>query len=351
MEPYSTLSKIGFIKNNYAFKFLFIAFLGIHLPLIGFISFVLFFDHSLKLNTLTFEILVFTILASFATLLLLKKMIYPIVLASKSLSDYRENRAIPSLPQEFTDEAGLLMFNIQQTILATENLLKDKKDLIFLLTNDMKDYALQPIAIAKLLMEENPSSKVLSYANQILLSSNNQLDFIETFIALLREEDEIAKEVIKVRRININEIISAVNMELQNSLADKKLTLNFETNVADLRAKITQKSLTKVLINLIENAVKFSYPSNEIIVKIDKKRGKLEISIEDKGMGFDNSKVTEMFKKFTKMGRIGTQNEKSTGIGLYLCKQIILKSEGTLVAESAGMNKGSTFTIKLKVYR
>jgi signal transduction histidine kinase len=351
MEPYSTLSKIGFIKNNYAFKFLFIAFLGIHLPLIGFISFVLFFDHSLRLNTLTFEILVFTILASFATLLLLKKMINPIVLASKSLSDYRENRLIPSLPQEFTDEAGLLMFNIQQTILAIENLLKDKKDLIFLLTNDMKDYALQPIAIAKLLMEENPSSKVLSYANQILLSSNNQLDFIETFIALLREEDEIAKEVIKVRRINFNEIISAVNIELQNSLSNKKLTLNFETNVTDLRAKITQKSLTKVLINLIENAIKFSYPSNEIFVKIDKKRGKLEISIEDKGMGFDNSKVTEMFKKFTKIARLGTQNEKSTGIGLYLCKQIILKSEGTLVAESAGVDKGSTFTIKLKIYR
>ena len=215
----------------------------------------------------------------------------------------------------------------------------------------MKDYALQPIAIAKLLMEENPRSKVLSYANQILLSSNNQLDFIETFIALLREEEEIAREVIKVRRINFNEIISAVNIELQNSLSDKKLTLHFETNVADLRAKITQKSLTKVLINLIENAIKFSYPSNEIIVKIDKKRGKLEISIEDKGMGFDNSKVTEMFKKFTKMGRIGTQNEKSTGIGLYLCKQIVLKSEGTLMAESTGTDKGSTFTIKLKVYR
>ena len=58
-----------------------------------------------------------------------------------------------------------------------------------------------------------------------------------------------------------------------------------------------------------------------------------------------------MFKKFTKMGRIGTQNEKSTGIGLYLCKQIILKSEGTLMAESTGTDKGSTFTIKLKVYR
>lgn len=351
MELYTSLSKIGFLKNNYAFKFLFIAFLGIHIPLIGVICFVLFFEHSFSPNLLILVVLAFTLVAAFCTMFILRKLNAPIILASKSLSDYREKRTIPVLPEEFTDEAGLLMYNIQQSALATENLLKDKQDLIFLLTHDLKNYAMQPIALAKLLIEENPNSKILECANQILLSSNSQLDFIETFITLLREEDEIAKQVVKVRRINFNEIISEVNTSLKNKLADKKITLNIETNVNESHLKLNQKSLTKVLINLVENAVKFSYPSNEIKVKIDKKHAKLEISIQDEGIGFDNSKIAEMFKKFTKMSRLGTQNEKSTGIGLYLCKQIIQKAEGVLMGESFGKEKGSKFTIKLKIYR
>jgi hypothetical protein len=84
MELYSKLSKIGFLKNNYAFKFLFIAFLGIHIPLIGVICFVLFFEHSLSPNTLILAVLAFTLLAAFCTLLVLKKLINPIVLASKA---------------------------------------------------------------------------------------------------------------------------------------------------------------------------------------------------------------------------------------------------------------------------
>jgi signal transduction histidine kinase len=243
------------------------------------------------------------------------------------------------------------MFNIQQTALSTENLLKDKQDLIFLLTHDVKNYALQPNALVKLLIEENPNNKILDYANQILTSTDNQLDFIETFITLLREEDEIAKEVMKVRRINFNEIISVVNTTLQNKLSDKKLTLKIETNVNELHLKLNQTLLTRVLINLIDNAIKFSNPNNKIILKIEKKHAKLEISVTDEGIGFDNSKVKEMFKKFTKMGRVGTNNEKSTGIGLYLCKQIILKSEGSLTAESNGTGKGAKFLINLRVYK
>jgi signal transduction histidine kinase len=351
MKLYSRLSKIGFLKNNYAYKILFGAFFGIHLPFIGILCFVIFFDHLLSPGKLIITVLTFILFLAFLTVIILKNLISPIVLASKSLAEYREKRTIPKLPQEFTDEVGLLMFNIQQTTAATENLLKDKQDLIFLLTHDMKDYALQPNALAKLMMEENPSNKIKEYAGQILSSSNNQLDFIETFITLLREEDEIAKEIVKVRRINFNEIISIIKTALENRLSDKKLTLNVETNLSEVYLKINQTLLIRVLINLIENAIKFSNPNNEIKLKIEKKRAKLEISIIDKGIGFDVSKIKEMFKKFTNVGRLGTNNEKSTGIGLYLCKQIILKSEGLLTAESDGEGKGSKFSINLKIYR
>ena len=351
MKLYAKLSKIGFLKKNYAFKFLFIAFLGIHIPLLGVIFFVLFFKNSLSPDSILLAVLVFTLLAAFATLMILKNLIKPIITASKSLFAYRENRTISNLPLEYTDEAGLLMSNIQKTIEATENLLKDKQDLIFLLTHDMKNFALQPNALAQLIIEENTNQKINEYAAQILNSSVNQLNFIETFIELLKDEDQIAKEVIKVRKINMNEIFSIIQTSMQTRLDVKRINLKMESNVSEPILKINQTLLTRVLINLIDNAIKFSYPDSEIILKIKRDHAKLEISVTDNGIGFDNTKVKELFKKFTKMGRLGTDNEKSNGIGLYLCKQIILKSEGSLTAESKGKEQGAKFLINLRIYK
>ena len=74
---------------------------------------------------------------------------------------------------------------------------------------------------------------------------------------------------------------------------------------------------------LISNAVKFSYFDSEIKVRIFSADSKLIITVKDYGMGFDRNQIEELFKKFTKLSRLGTANEGSTGIGLYLCKKII----------------------------
>jgi signal transduction histidine kinase len=96
---------------------------------------------------------------------------------------------------------------------------------------------------------------------------------------------------------------------------------------------------------LINNAIKFSYPDSEIYLKIQQENSKLVISVLDNGIGFDQSNVQDLFKKFTKMSKLGTSNEGSTGIGLYLCRNIIEKNHGQLTAVSEGQSKGATFTI------
>jgi signal transduction histidine kinase len=67
--------------------------------------------------------------------------------------------------------------------------------------------------------------------------------------------------------------------------------------------------------------------------------------VSDTGIGFDSKYREDLFKKFTNQGRLGTANESSTGIGLYLCKKIIEKYKGKLLAESAGVNKGASFSV------
>jgi signal transduction histidine kinase len=128
-------------------------------------------------------------------------------------------------------------------------------------------------------------------------------------------------------------------------LTIKGIKLNISIEVQEAELFIESELLIRVLVNLIDNAIKFSYPDSEIQLRIYKENAKLTFSVSDNGIGFNQNQVEELFKKFTNMSKPGTSNEGSTGIGLYLCRNIIEKNKGKLNAVSQGLNKGATFTI------
>lgn len=345
MKLYHNLSQIGFLKKSYAFKFLFVAFIGIHIPLIGILFFVLYCDTDISASSILVFSLIMTLLATLITLLVLKQLIKPIEIASKSLDDYRNNRRLSVLPTEYSDEAGLLMCNIQESIYEAESYINEKQDLIYMLSHDLKNFAGNPQGLANLIISENPSDSVKNLASLICESTNLQFRYIENFIKLLNEQDQIAKINQEVRTIVFPNILPFINEQVEQRLLDKniKLSLSLELNEAKLR--IDEGLLVQVLVNLISNAIKFSYFDSEIKVRIYFEKEKLVITVADKGIGFNKDQIDELFKKFTTMSRLGTAKEASTGIGLYLCKKIIERNKGELSAASEGKNKGAEFKI------
>ncbi len=349
MKLYHNLSQIGFLKKSYAFKFLFVAFIGIHIPLIGILFFVLYYNHSVSPTSILIFSLIMTLLATLITLVVLNQLIKPISLASKSLDDYRNNRKLSILPTEYTDEAGLLLCNIQESIYESESFINEKQDLIYMLSHDLKNFAGNPQGLANLIISENPSESIRQLAELICESTNLQFRYIENFIKLLQEQDRVVKGNLEMRMISFPNILPFINEQVEQRLIDKniKLTLNLELIEAKLR--IDEGLLVQVIVNLISNAVKFSYFDSEIKVRVYNENSKFIITVTDRGIGFDKNQIDELFKKFTKMSRLGTANESSTGIGLYLCKKIIEKNKGRLSATSEGKNKGAEFRIEFDV--
>jgi signal transduction histidine kinase len=339
------LSQVSFLKKSYAYKFLFVAFIGIHIPLIGILFFVLYGDSTISANSILIFSLIMTLLATMVTLLTIKKLIKPIVVASKALDDYRTSRKLSVLPAYYQDEAGLLMRNIQESIDEAESFINEKQDLIYMISHDLKNFAGNPQGLARLIIEENPSDSVKNLAELICESTDLQFRYIENFIKLLKEQDEIAKSCSVIKTIQIAPILPAINEQVAQLLAQKNIKLVSDITVKEAVLKIDEGLLIQVLVNLISNAIKFSYSGSEILLRIFKDNEKLVFSVSDKGMGFDQNQIEELFKKFTKMSKLGTANETSTGIGLYLCKKIIDKNGGKLSAMSQGKNKGATFTI------
>lgn len=347
MQFYSQLSKISFLKKRYAFKFLFVAFVGIHLPLIGLVFFVLFGKEHFTAESAIYFILVVTLLATSITLWALKLLIKPIELASKALQKYRKKRIIPQLPTNFQDEAGLLLANIQSAVIENERFIDDKQDLVYLLSHDLRAFAANAKTLATLIVDEKGSAEVTEFTHLIEVSMTHQLEMIGSFIKLIHAEEEVSKKSKKLTSVSIESLVAQIQLEMEAKLKSKNITFQQNIKLLSVKLKIDVDLLTRVLVNVVANALKFSFENSHIEFSIFESNQRIIFEIKDYGIGFDPDKVPELFQKFTSRSRTGTAGEHSTGIGLYLCKKIVEKFDGEISAVSVGVNKGATFTISL----
>lgn len=141
------------------------------------------------------------------------------------------------------------------------------------------------------------------------------------------------------------------NIETNKLLANKKqIKINFikENNIPII--KIDSFKIEQVLNNLISNAIKYSYPNTEIIVSVESTENNITISVKDQGQGIPESEFSKLFKPFQKTSVRTTANEKSTGLGLAIIKNIIDEHNGKIWLESK-INEGTTFFIKLPLNR
>jgi two-component system CheB/CheR fusion protein len=107
--------------------------------------------------------------------------------------------------------------------------------------------------------------------------------------------------------------------------------------------------IKSVLINLISNAVKFTPRNGQVTITADNTASEMiKISVADTGVGMQLSEVDKLFKIGEKIGKIGTDGELSTGLGLLLCKEFVEKQGGQIFVESE-KGKGSIFSFTVPV--
>jgi len=144
---------------------------------------------------------------------------------------------------------------------------------------------------------------------------------------------ELTKEVV--------EIISPLTFE-------KKITIHFE-NPGDIIAEFDLERMEQVLVNLLDNAVKFSDPDTEIWITLKEGPESVTMSVRDHGVGIAEENLETIFDKFSTVpsGRDG--KTEGTGLGLAICKAIIGAHQGEIWADSVkGVSSTFYFTLPKK---
>ncbi|PTT02476.1 chemotaxis protein CheR [Pedobacter sp. HMWF019] len=150
------------------------------------------------------------------------------------------------------------------------------------------------------------------------IESEDTFDTLENFPAIFEEIKETLSEKIKVSK--------AI----------------FHTDFRDKEVRFAKKNLRSVMLNLITNALKFSFPDRvpEISIRTEKKDGYITLTITDNGIGITQDKIDHIFKKYKRIN----ETAEGTGIGLYLIRKIVNASGGKIEVECAE-GKGCSFTI------
>jgi two-component system sensor histidine kinase VicK len=127
---------------------------------------------------------------------------------------------------------------------------------------------------------------------------------------------------------------------------NKGIRLAFDSPPGPVYASVNKDKFTRVLENLLSNAVKFTDPGGQVTLSLKKEGPRVRLQISDTGIGIPAGLQPSIFNMFTKASREGTQGETTTGLGLYIVKQIVEMHGGRIWVESQE-NVGTSFFIEL----
>lgn len=345
MKTYDSLSKIGFLKK-YSYKFLFIAFIGIHVPLLGILFYTLFVSN---VSTITIILIVLglTLTATFLTLLFLNNLLDPIIKGKVALRNFIDHNTIPQLPIHYNDEVGEMLKNIQFTIENLDAVNKEKNDIAELISHDLKTPIHQLLSVIDFLKEEGADSqRRAEYLEMLETIVYHQKDFMESMLHILKSKN-IEIDAANFETLHIANMVDGVINNYKTAIGVKNLKV--VNNIPqDLQVWGHNVALREVFFNLLGNSVKFSKMGGEIVFEGQTDDKIASVEIRDFGLGFSEETKESMFRKFIP-GNLGTFGEVSTGLGLYLAKNIVQKHGGSILAHSDGANKGAVMTVNLPV--
>lgn len=181
----------------------------------------------------------------------------------------------------------------------------------------------------------------LEKANQHTISLSNLLnDLID--ISMI----ESGEMKMSFRYFNINEFLKGVVSE-QSSLAEtKNLELVYSPIRDSLQLYGDKDKLKQVVVNLLQNAIKYTEKGEvEIMVEEEKLYGK--IIVRDTGIGIPPEDMERIFERFYRVDKMRSRSVGGTGLGLAIVKHI-LEAHGTAMFAKSDVNKGSEFSFKLK---
>ncbi|HUH19338.1 MAG TPA: ATP-binding protein [Albibacterium sp.] len=209
---------------------------------------------------------------------------------------------------------------------------------------------------------KSPLASIKLYIQTILkreLDKDQQQQFMRNSLKDIERLDDLVENVLIATKLdsvqvqmqkepfNFSEAVTKIADRLQvYSCTTQSIKLNVED---DIYLRGDSFTLSSVVTNLLENAIKYSPPCEQVSVKLYKEKDEVILSIADFGIGIPESEKRNIFNKFYRVGSENTRKTKGTGLGLFIVKTVLDKHQAQIKVKD-NKPSGTVFEITFNNY-
>lgn len=181
---------------------------------------------------------------------------------------------------------------------------------------------------------------------RLSVSANRLTTYVNNILNVSRYDRRHLK--IHLQEDRIDDIIKSMldDLSMRARTQNRILSVNIPAGLPTIAAD--RNSLSEVIGNLVDNALKYTHEGGHVIVSAQIKENSIEVSVTDDGIGVPNSLFGHLFTKFYRSHR-SRESVGGTGLGLYICKAIVESHGGSIGAKSKE-GEGSVFSFTVPIY-
>ena len=242
---------------------------------------------------------------------------------------------------------ALLLFGLLQVrrVFKKEiSLASQQKNFLLSITHELKSplasikVALQTMGLRALEQEK---------AEKLINNSLNDIDRLESLVENILLAAKIEREEHGLSKIDTD--VSELVENVAKRFANNKKKVLFDVHIQPgIKLQTDPVGFTSIIINLIENALKYSSEGKKIEVVLEAADTNIMLQIKDEGIGIPEEEREKVFEKFYRIGNEETRRTKGTGLGLYIVKRFVEIYEGE-ISISDNQPSGTVFTLTFPV--
>ena len=247
------------------------------------------------------------------------------------------------LPIKNENEEIQLWIGTATDIHDLKTLQEQKDDFISIASHELKTPITTLTASLQFLsrMKDNPSPKLFP---ALIEGANKSIDKVNLLVKNLLNVTQFNNGQLHLNKswVTLSKLIEDCCLQIH----EKVHTIKIE-GVLDLKVYADAQRIDQVIVNFINNAIKYAPDSKEILITIEKVNDMAKISVTDQGHGISADKIPYLFDRYFRVDHKKNQ-QSGLGLGLYISGEIIRKHEGQIGADSE-VGTGSTFWFTLPI--
>lgn len=185
-------------------------------------------------------------------------------------------------------------------------------------------------------------------ALEVVLEQGKKMSLLISQL-LNMSRNENSRRNVQYEKVNISKVAETVSGELKSKAKDRGIEIITEVQ-PDLYVFAEQMGLTRIFVNLIENAIQYGKENGSIRVELKMILDRIQVKIADDGVGIKPEHLPNIFKRFYRADKARTAgNEVHAGLGLSMV-QILVKNYGGKIEVESVYGEGTTFTLHFPLY-